>query len=387
MEQFKRLELSKLSTPCFVVDEHAVENNLRKLKSVADQSGAKILCALKAFSMWRLAPLISRYLTGTCASGIHEATLGREEYGGEIHVFSAAFSEQELRQSAEIADHIVLNSTSQWQTYTRVLRDHKHIQVGIRVNPEHSEGTVPLYDPCSPESRLGVTLDELNRFLNKGGSLEGISGLHFHTLCEQGFIPLARTLAEVEKKFAGLLNNVKWVNFGGGHHITQSDYDVEGLIKLIQSFSAKYDVQVYLEPGEAIAINTGVLVAEVLDIRGKDEDQVILDTSATCHMPDVLEMPYRPEIMGAGKKNEKRHNYLLGGMTCLAGDSLGWYSFEHPLALGQRLVFLDMSHYTMVKTTTFNGINLPSIYVWNAQTEQIELVKSFGYSDFKRRLS
>ena len=387
MSQFQHLDLGQVKTPCFVVDEDAVERNLKVLNHVAEQSGAKILAALKAFSMWRLGPLVSKYLSGTCASGIHEARLGYEEYGGEVHVFSAAFSDSEFSEVLEIANHVVLNSLGQWQRFKSQIVSNQKVSFGLRINPEHSEGTVPLYDPCSPGSRLGITVDEFKQLGLWGEELEGISGLHFHTLCEQGFEPLERTLNVVEEKFAPLLENMKWVNFGGGHHITQPGYNVEGLIKRIRTFAEKYDVQVYLEPGEAVAINSGVLVTEVLDIRGKTSDQLILDTSATCHMPDTLEMPYRPDILGAGQPEEKAYTYQLGGMTCLAGDSLGKYSFDQKIQVGDKLVFMDMSHYTMVKTTTFNGIGLPGIALWNSESNHYEVVKTFGYSDFKGRLS
>lgn len=382
---FGKLDLSRLPSPCFVVDEVAVERNLSILKSVADASGAKVLAALKAFSMWHLASLTSRYLSGTCASGLHEARLGYEEYGGEVHVFSAAFSEADLVELLVFADHIVFNSQSQWQRFQPQIQkalETRHIEFGLRINPEHSEGTTPIYDPCAPGSRLGIPLSQLDE-----SQLEGISGLHFHTLCEQNFGPLSRTLDAVEEKFGHLLSQMKWVNFGGGHHITANDYDRDGLIARIKMFSEKYDVQVYLEPGEAVAIGTGVLVSEVLDITWNQVNQAILDTSATCHMPDTLEMPYRPDIFGAGEASELAHTYRLGGLTCLSGDIIADYSFAEPLQVGQRLVFEDMGHYTMVKTSTFNGTHLPALAVWNSETDALEIVKQFGYEDFKGRLS
>ena len=382
---FGKLDLSRLPSPCFVVDEVAIERNLAILKSVADESGAKILAALKAFSMWHLAPLTSRYLSGTCASGLHEARLGHEEYDGEVHVFSAAFSEADLTELLTFADHVVFNSQSQWQRFQPQIQqalETRQIEFGLRINPEHSEGTTPIYDPCAPGSRLGIPLSQLDETM-----LEGISGLHFHTLCEQNFGPLSRTLDTVEEKFGHLLSQMKWVNFGGGHHITAPDYDRDGLIKRIKTFSAKYDVQVYLEPGEAVAIGTGVLVSEVLDITWNQVNQAILDTSATCHMPDTLEMPYRPDISGSGEADELEHSYRLGGLTCLSGDIISDYSFAKPLQVGQRLVFEDMAHYTMVKTSTFNGTHLPALAVWNSETDALEVIKQFGYEDFKGRLS
>jgi carboxynorspermidine decarboxylase len=383
---FGKLDLDRLPSPCFVVDEIAVQRNLEILNHVATASGAKVLAALKAFSMWRLAPLISRYLNGSCASGLHEARLGREYYGGEVHVFSAAYSQAALEEILPLADHVVFNSCGQWSRFQKLLQDAKaarpQLKFGLRINPEHSEGAVPIYDPCAPGSRLGIPLSQLDESL-----LDGISGLHFHTLCEQDFGPLQRTLIAVEEKFGHLLHAMEWVNFGGGHHITRPGYQVEELIACIRAFSDKYGVQVYLEPGEAVAIGTGVLVAEVLDLGWNELDQAILDTSATCHMPDILEMPYRPEIFGAGDANELAHTYRLGGLTCLAGDVIGDYSFAQPLQVGQRLVFGDMAHYTMVKTSTFNGTALPAIVLWNSQTDALEIVREFSYEDFKGRLS
>lgn len=383
---FTKLDLSRLPSPCFVVDEVAVERNLRILHHVQTASGAKVLAALKAFSMWSLAPLTAKYLSGTCASGLHEARLGFEEYGGEVHVFAAAFSQDDMDELLGFAHHIVFNSCSQWLRFREqclaAKQQRPELQFGLRINPEHSEGTVPIYDPCAPGSRLGIPLSRLDET-----ALDGISGLHFHTLCEQGFEPLQRTVAAVEAKFGHLLPQMQWVNFGGGHHITADGYDIDGLIQLVQEFRQRYQVEVYLEPGEAVAIGTGILSCEVLDITWNRLDQAILDTSATCHMPDTLEMPYRPDVTGAGLPDEKAHTYRLGGLTCLAGDVIGDYSFDQPLEVGQRLIFEDMSHYTMVKTTTFNGTKLPSLAIWNSETDALRVVKNFGYDDFKERLS
>jgi carboxynorspermidine decarboxylase len=388
MSQFSRMDLTDIPTPAFIVDPSAVEANLALLGYVSSQSGAKILAALKAFSMWHLAPMYQNYLSGTCASGIHEAQLGKQFYAGEVHVFSAAFSDEEFAQVTEIADHIVFNSLSQWLHFKEKAMQLPHIQFGLRINPEHSEGSVPLYDPCAENSRLGITRSEFDHYLTKDKNLlQGISGFHFHTLCEQGFEPLDRTLSAIEDKFGDLLSTMQWVNFGGGHLITAKSYNITALIERIKLFSSAHNVQVYLEPGEAVAINTGVLVAQVLDKRGKESNQLILNTSATCHMPDTLEMPYRADIITAGIPQEKAFTYRLGGMTCLAGDNIGEYSFDNEKNIGDKLVFLDMSHYTMVKTNTFNGIPLPHIALWNSKTNQFTLVKSFGYEDFKKRLS
>tara|TARA_R110000823_G_scaffold119998_5_gene244283 strand:- start:6504 stop:7670 length:1167 start_codon:yes stop_codon:yes gene_type:complete len=383
---FSKFDPTRVPSPCFVVDEVAVERNLQVLERVRIESGAKVLCALKAFSLWYLAPLVARYLDGICASGYNEARLGREEYGGEVHVYSAAFTDADMLRVLPLADHMVLNSVNQWQRFqTHLLAEQARrpaLSFGLRINPEHSEGAVPIYDPCAPGSRLGIPLSQLPEALP-----EGIDGLHFHVLCEQNFGPLARTLDEVERRIGPLLATLKWVNFGGGHHISAPDYDVDALIARVREFASRYDVQVYLEPGEAVAIRSGVLVTEVLDTAFNGLPLAILDTSATCHMPDVLEMPYRPGVFGAGEPGELTHTYRLGGMTCLAGDVIGDYSFAAPLAVGDRLVFDDMAHYTMVKTTTFNGINLPDIAIWNSLTDALKVIRSFGYEDFKGRLS
>lgn len=378
---FKKFDPSRVPSPCFVVDEAAIENNLKTLHHVQEQSGAKILAALKAFSLWRLSPLISSYLSGICASGLHEARLGREEFGGEVHVYSAAYKEQDFSEIYSLADHIIFNSFSQWEKYKPQTINPMR-QFGLRINPEHSEGTTPIYDPCAEGSRLGIPVAE---FMDK--DLSGISGLHFHTLCEQGLEPLRRTLIAMEEKFANYLPQMQWINLGGGHHITHPDYDVEGLIELLRGFADRYQVQVYLEPGEAVAIRSGVLVSEILDITHTDRHQVILDTSATCHMPDTLEMPYRADIFNAGLAGEKKYTYRLGGLSCLAGDVMGDYSFDGPLVIGDRLIFDDMAHYTMVKTTTFNGVALPSIALWNSRTDELNVIRKFEYIDFKQRLS
>lgn len=398
---FKKLDLSRLPSPCFVVDEVAVQRNLHILNDIGERSGAKVLHALKAFSMFSLAPLTNEYLWGTCSSGLHEARLAQAFYAdnqasgkGEIHVYSAGYSETDFAELLTFANHILFNSPTQLLRFADKCRDaltaRDDLAFGLRINPEQSEGEVPLYDPCAPCSRLGTTRDLLDQYLGEAEFDEAfklISGLHFHTLCEQGFDPLKRTLDAVEDKFGDLLPSMDWLNFGGGHHITAPDYDIDGLIKCIRETSEQYGVQVYLEPGEAVAIGTGVLVAEVLDITHNDMPQAILDTSATCHMPDTLEMPYRADIMGAGLPSEKSHTYRLGGLTCLAGDVIGDYGFDTPLQIGDRLVFEDMAHYTMVKTSTFNGTRLPSIAIWHSETDELRVVREFSYEDFRGRLS
>lgn len=383
---FRTFDPLRVPSPCFVVDEIAVENNLRILQRLQQESGAKVLLALKAFSMFSMAPLFKRYLKGTCASGLYEARLGSSEFGGEVHTFCAAYKENELQEILQISDHVVFNSLGQWQRFQPLIeaasQQRPELQFGLRINPQHSEGAAAIYDPCAPGSRLGIPKSEF-----VGHDLKGIRGLHFHTLCEQDFAPLDRTLMVVEEQFGELLHKMEWVNFGGGHHITRADYPVDALIKRIVEFQEKYSVQVYLEPGEAAVLHSGVLVAEVLDLTFNEMPLAILDTSATCHMPDTLEMPYRADIFDAGEQGEKTFDYRLGGQTCLAGDVMGDYSFDRPLQIGQRLIFDDMAHYTMVKTMTFNGIPLPAIASWNSDTDELKLVKEFGYNDFKQRLS
>ena len=385
-DTFASFDPARVPSPCFVVDEVAIERNLKVLNRVQQESGAKVLLALKAFSMFSLGPLIMRYLSGTCASGLLEAKLGHEEYGKEVHVYSAAYTPGDLQEVLKIADHVVFNSLSQWRRFQPLIKaarqQRPQLDFGLRINPRHSEGAVSLYDPCAPGSRLGTPVAQI---LDE--DLTGFSGLHFHTLCEQNFAPLSRTLDAVEAQAGSLLHRMKWVNFGGGHHISHPSYDVDGLIERIKRFSAKYGVQVYLEPGEAIAIRSGVLVSEVLDVMRNESDIAILDTSATCHMPDTLEMPYRAHIFGSGQPGALPFTYRLGGLSCLAGDVMGDYSFAQPLQAGQRLIFDDMAHYTMVKTSTFNGVRLPALALWNSTTNSLRIVREFGYQDFRNRLS
>jgi carboxynorspermidine decarboxylase len=373
-------DINMIKTPYYVVDERLLIKNLEILKSVSEQAGCKILLAQKAFSMFAVYPLIRKYLAGTTASGLYEAKLGHEEMGGETHIFSAAYNQDEFDEICEICDHIVFNSFSQLEKYRdKVIRYGK--EFGVRINPEHSTQNNAIYDPCSKGSRLGVTLKNFREDL-----LSGVSGLHFHTLCEQNSDDLVETLKVFEKNFGKYLHDMKWVNFGGGHHITRDDYDIETLIKSIIYFKDKYGVEVYLEPGEAIALNAGFLVASVQDIVENDMSNVIIDASAACHMPDVLEMPYRPVIIDSDLPNKKPNTYRIGGPTCLAGDIIGDYSFDKPLEIGQKLIFCDMAIYTMVKNNTFNGMKLPSIAL-AGKDGKVKLIKEFGYNDFKNRLS
>lgn len=379
------IDLDRVPTPCFVVDKAALKENTAILDRVIKATGAKILLALKGFAMFSVFDVLRLTLAGVCASSPHEARLGKEAMGGEVHCFAAAYSPKDLHDFLEYSDHIVFNSFSQWQRFGSVVKAaEKAVSCGIRINPEHSEGKVALYDPCAPGSRLGVRRSDFRSDL-----LEGIEGLHFHTLCEQNVDALERTLGKVEEAFGEFIPAMKWINFGGGHHITRSDYDVDRLCRLITEFKERYPnlQEIYLEPGEAVALDTGFLVASVLDIIENDMPIAILDSSAATHMPDVLEMPYRPEIINAGRPNEKTHTYRLGGLSCLAGDVIGEYSFDHPLEIGEKLVFTDMAHYSMVKTNTFNGIKLPSIAWYDPVVDGLCVVRSFGYEDYKNRLS
>lgn len=372
--------LYDLPTPCYVVDEDRLINNLEQLSYVMDRSGCRILLAQKAFAMHSLYPLISRYLCGTAASGLYEAKLGAELFGGETHVYSPAYKEADMDELTRICGHMIFNSFDQWRRFGKQALD-AGAECGLRLNPERSTQDHAIYDPCAPFSRLGTTIKNF-----EPDSLEGISGFHMHTLCEQNADALSETLRAAEEKFGAYFHGMTWLNLGGGHHITRPDYDVERLIKELIRLRDTYDVQVYLEPGEAVALNTGFLVSSVLDIVYNGMDIAVLDTSAACHMPDVLEMPYRPEIIDAGKPGEKRHTYRLGGPTCLAGDIIGDYAFDEPLKIGDKLVFCDMAHYTMVKNNTFNGMPLPAILIHTADGQN-QLVKEFGFEDFKDRLS
>jgi carboxynorspermidine decarboxylase len=369
-------------SPCFVVHLGALERNLQRLARVEREAGCKILLALKGFAMWSTFPLVGKYLAGIAASSVAEARRAREELGKEVHAYAPAYSAADLTEILGLADHVVFNSFSQFERLRPVLAAaERPVECGIRINPEHSEVEVALYDPCAPRSRLGVT-----RAAFRDDLFAEMHGLHFHTLCELGADALERTLAVVEERFADQLGRARWVNFGGGHHITRPDYDVDRLIGLIKDFRRRHDVEVYLEPGEAIALGTGALVGTVLDVTDNGGAIAMLDISATAHMPDVLEMPYRPVVVGAGMPGEKAYTVRLGGQSCLAGDVIGDYSFDAPLTVGQRLVFMDMAHYTMVKTTTFNGVRLPSIATFEP-ARGLRVVRDFGYDDYKRRLS
>lgn len=368
-------------TPAYVVMEELLRRNLTVLRDLQQETGAHVLLAQKAFSMFRFYPLIAEYLAGSAASGLFEARLAYEEMQGkENHVFSPAFKEADMAEIVKIADHIVFNSFAQWEKYGEFALKHG-CACGLRINPEHSTQEHAIYDPCSAGSRLGVKLGEF-----RPDKMEGLTGLHFHTLCEQGAEPLAETLDAVEEKFGAWLPQMEWINFGGGHHITREGYDIDLLKRCIMRMQTKYGLKVYIEPGEAIALDAGFLVAEVLEIVENGTPVAILDTSAACHMPDVIEMPYRPPVLGAGEAGEKSFTYTFAGPTCLAGDTIGTYSFDAPLAASRRVVFGDMAIYTMVKNNTFNGMPLPAIVAVD-ETGAWQVVRRFGYEDFKMRLS
>ena len=376
----------QLHTPCYVIDRDRLEENLKVLRGVMDRTGCRILLAQKAFSCYAVYPLISQYLCGATASGLFEARLCHEEMPGrENHVFSPAFREEDFQEILSICDHIVFNSIRQLERFG-VRAKNAGLQVGLRINPQIS--TQPsehaIYDPCAPGSRLGVTLDEFRKAPADLVAL--LDGLHFHTLCEQNSDDLETTLNGFEEQFREWLPKMKWVNFGGGHHITRADYDIPRLERCIERMSKGYGLTVYLEPGEAIALNAGYLHTQVLEVQhhAGAMDIAILDTSAACHMPDVIEMPYRPPLRDSGQPGEKAYTYRLGGPTCLSGDIIGEYSFDEPLKEGQTLIFEDMAIYSMVKNNTFNGMPLPSIYL--KQSSNYTLIKSFGYTDFKSRL-
>ncbi|HAE62758.1 MAG TPA: carboxynorspermidine decarboxylase [Eubacteriaceae bacterium] len=377
------IDFNKVPTPCYVIDESLIIKNLEILKSVQDRTGCKILLALKGFSMHALFPLIGQYLKGITSSSLFEARLGYEEMGKEVHAYAPAYVAEDFDELLGYVDHLVFNSFDQWIKYKDKVQavETKRIECGIRINPQYSEISTPIYNPCYTNSRLGVTLDNFKPEL-----LDGIDGLHFHTMCEQNSDTLERTIKIVDEKFGKYLKHMKWLNFGGGHHITREDYDIEKLISAITYMKDKYDLEIYLEPGEAIALNTGYLVSSVLDIVNNGMEIAILDASAACHMPDVLEMPYRPHIIDSKEPGVLQYTYRLGGNTCLAGDIIGDYSFDKPIKPGDKLVFCDMAHYTMVKNNMFNGVNLPSIALYN-EKEGLKIIRKFVYEDYKNRLS
>ena len=374
---FRNFDLNRVPTPAFVVDEIAIRHNLAILADVKARSGAKILCAMKAFSMWELAPVIGEYLDGVCTSGLWEARLAKSKYRGEIATYCAGYKEADMAEIVSISDHLIFNSPSQHLRFASFLND--SVDVGLRINPEHTEGEVAKYDPCSPGSRLGFPVSQL-----QSEHLHGVSGLHFHTLCEQDFAPLKRTWQSLKPKIAPYFRQLQWINLGGGHHITRADYQRDELVEFIKEVRAETGCEVYLEPGEAVALDAGILVGEILDVFDNGMSVGITDISATCHMPDVIEAPYRPAMLG---EREDGPAIRLGGPSCLAGDVIGDYCLAVSAEPGARFAFLDQAHYSMVKTNTFNGVPLPSIWLWNSETDELRCVREFDWTEFRDRLS
>jgi carboxynorspermidine decarboxylase len=372
----------KLPSPCWLLEEKKLVRNLELLHDIKEKSGAKILLALKGYALWKSFNIVRTYLDGCCASGLYEAKLAAEEFGKEVHTYSPAFKAEEIEEIARISHHLVLNTPAQFRHFAHKAKSiNPDISLGMRVNPEYSKAPKEIYNPCGLYSRLGTTKANFDETL-----VDELEGLHFHALCEEDSNALEDVLKAFEEKFGSYIPHMKWINFGGGHHITREGYDTNKLIDLICDFKARYDVEVYLEPGEAVGWQTGVLVATVLDIVHNGIDIAILDTSAEAHMPDTIIMPYRAEVRGAGKPGEKPYTYRLGGNTCLAGDIMGDYSFDKPLEIGDKIIFEDQMHYTMVKATTFNGIKLPDIAILRSDGS-VDIVRRFGYEDFKQRLS
>lgn len=381
------MNINTIKTPCYICEEELLENNLKLLDYVQKESGAKIILALKGFAMWSTFALVSKYLKGCTSSGLYEAKLAREEFckhnpHAEVHTYSPAFKEEDIDEIARISDHIVFNSPNQlFKFKERVKQINPHAELSLRINPEVSSSPTDIYNPCGIYSRLGTTLANFDE-----GVLEHIDGLNFHALCEQNVDALEEVLIAFEENFSKYFKGLKYINFGGGHHITKKGYDVEKLIRIIKEFKAKYDVEVYLEPGEAVGWQTGTLVATVLDIFENGMNVAILDTSAEAHMPDTLAMPYRADVRGSGEACEKKYTYRFGGNTCLAGDIMGDYSFDTPLKIGDKVIFEDQIHYTFVKNTTFNGIKLPSLAIYR-KDGTLDVMKEFGYLDYMSRLS
>ena len=380
---FAHFDLNRVASPAFVVDEAAVRRNLATLKDVRDRGKARVLLALKAFSMWSLADVVGEYLDGVCASGLWEARLAREFYKGELTTYSPAYKAEDLPEILRLSDHVIFNSPDQVARFADLIAkaraEGEPFEIGLRLNPEHSEGQVAKYDPAQPCSRLGYPVSQLTP-----EKMVGIDGIHIHALCEQDFLPLSRIWAAVEPKLAPLLGDVKWINLGGGHHVTRADYQIDQLVDFLNEIQQRYDVTAYLEPGEAVALDAGILIGEILDVFDNGMPIAITDLSATCHMPDVIEAPYRPAML---KEPEDGVTVRLGGPSCLAGDIIGDYVFAERPTPGTRLAFLDQAHYSMVKTNTFNGVPLPAIGLWNSATDELRMIREFDWTEFRDRLS
>jgi len=387
---FAGFDLSRVDSPAFVVDAAKLRENLSVLADIRNRAGVKVLLALKAFSMWNVAPLIGEYLDGVCTSGLWEARLAAEHYSGEIATYCAAYKPQDLPEICHLSDHVIFNSPGQIQRYRELLdAQGEGFDIGLRINPLHAEGEVPRYDPCAPHSRLGFPVNQLT-----DADLQGVTGLHFHTLCEQDFEPLQRTWDALWPHIERYVPQLAWLNFGGGHHITRADYQRTELVRFLRRVKEQTGCEIYLEPGEAVALDAGILVGTILDTHWNGMPLAITDISATCHMPDVIEAPYRPAMLGEEDVDpdqivDEGHGgaVRLGGPSCLAGDVIGDFRLPVPCEPGQRFAFLDQAHYSMVKTTTFNGVPLPSIWLWDSETDSLECVKRFSYEDFRDRLS
>ncbi len=389
---FAHFDLSRVDSPAFVVDAARLRQNLAVLADIRDRAGIKVLAALKAFSMWKVAPIVGEYLNGVCTSGLWEARLAADYYQGEVATYCAAYKAEDLPEILRLSDHVIFNSPAQIARFAPLVAAARaageEFHVGLRINPLHAEGEVPRYDPCAPHSRLGFPVDQLTPEL-----MAGVDGIHFHTLCEQDFEPLKRTWEAVKPCLVPYMGQLKWLNFGGGHHITRADYQRDDLVAFLKAVKAETGCEIYLEPGEAVALDAGILVGTILDTQWNGMPLAITDISATCHMPDVIEAPYRPAMLGELEQIDTEIDETaggavrLGGPSCLAGDVIGDYRFPAGLEIGQRFAFLDQAHYSMVKTTTFNGVPLPSIWLWDSTTDQLECVRRFSYADFRDRLS
>ena len=381
---FAHFDLNRVDSPAFVVDVARLRANLAVLADIRDRAGIKVLSAMKAFSMWRVAPIVGEYLDGVCTSGLWEARLAEAHYAGEIATYCAAYKAEDLPEICRISDHVIFNSPAQIARFRTLLAEQGGgFDVGLRINPLHAEGEVPRYDPCAPHSRLGFPVDQL-----QPEHLAGVTGLHFHTLCEQDFAPLRRTWEALKPRIAPYFGQLKWLNFGGGHHVTRSDYQRDELIAFLRDVKAETGCELYLEPGEAVALDAGILVGTVLDVQWNGMPVAVVDISATCHMPDVIEAPYRPAMLGEREPVEGGDEAVrLGGPSCLAGDVIGDYVLPVAAEPGTRFAFLDQAHYSMVKTTTFNGVPLPSIWLWDSDSDGLECVQRFGWESFRDRLS
>ena len=379
---FDKLDLSKIQSPSFVIDLEIIRENIRVLKNIKNKTGVKILLALKAFSLKKTGSLISKHLDGTCASGLNEAKLGKKFFPGMVSTYSPAFKKDEIEEVLKFSNHIIFNSINQINKFSNQLESNKHISVGIRINPMYSEVKTKKYNTSGYQSRLGIHLNHL-----KDLNFNNIDGLHFHSLCEQNFSTLERTWAKIFPRIKPYLKNLKWINLGGGHHITRNDYDINGLINFLNDIKLKTKCQIYLEPGEAVVFQSGIIVGEILDLikssNAKTPHIAITDISATCHMPDVIEAPYKPTLLNEPLEGKE---VMIGGPSCLAGDIFGKYKFKTLPNLGDKIIFLDQAHYSLVKTNFFNGIKHPDIVLWDSQKDTFDIVKSFSYSDFEMRM-